>query len=83
MDNGWLQQLHFVDFAGSAVIHSVGGMAALVGAIIVGPRIGKYTKRSNGKIRSNAIAGHSITLGALRLFHPLVWMVRIQRCSSN
>ena len=69
--NGWLQQLHFVDFAGSAVIHSVGGMAALVGAIIVGPRIGKYTKRSNGSIRSNAIAGHSITLGALGCF--ILW----------
>ena len=69
--HGWLQQLHFVDFAGSAVIHSVGGMAALVGAIIVGPRIGKYTKRSNGKIRSNAIAGHSITLGALGCF--ILW----------
>ena len=69
--NGWLQQLHFVDFAGSAVIHSVGGMAALVGAIIVGPRIGKYTKRSDGSIRSNAIAGHSITLGALGCF--ILW----------
>ena len=69
--HGWLQQLNFVDFAGSAVIHSVGGMAALVGAIIVGPRIGKYTKRSNGKIRSNAIAGHSITLGALGCF--ILW----------
>ena len=69
--HGWLQQLHFVDFAGSAVIHSVGGMAALVGAIIVGPRIGKYTKRSNGSIRSNAIAGHSITLGALGCF--ILW----------
>ena len=68
---GWLQQLHFVDFAGSAVIHSVGGVAALVGAIIVGPRIGKYTKRSNGKIRSNAIAGHSLTLGALGVF--ILW----------
>ena len=68
---GWLQQLHFVDFAGSAVIHSVGGMAALVGAIIVGPRIGKYTKRSNGDIRSNAIAGHSLTLGALGVF--ILW----------
>ena len=74
--HGWLQQLNFVDFAGSAVIHSVGGMAALVGAIIVGPRIGKYTKRSNGKIRSNAIAGHSITLGALGCSY-LVWMVWI------
>ena len=65
---GWLAQLGFIDFAGSAAIHMVGGTAALVGAIIVGPRIGKYTKRSNGEIRSNAISGHSITLGALGCF---------------
>ena len=49
--HGWLQQLHFVDFAGSAVIHSVGGMAALVGAIILGARIGKYTKKADGTIK--------------------------------
>ena len=49
--NGWLQKLHFVDFAGSAVIHSVGGMAALVGAIILGARIGKYTKKADGTIK--------------------------------
>lgn len=70
-DYGWLAQLHFVDFAGSAVIHTVGGTSALIGAIVLGPRIGKYTKRSNGKIRSNAIAGHSLTLGALGVF--ILW----------
>ncbi len=68
---GWLQQLHFVDFAGSAVIHSVGGVAALVGAIIVGPRIGKYTRRKTGEVKVNAIPGHSLTLGALGVF--ILW----------
>lgn len=68
---GWLQQLGYVDFAGSTVIHMVGGTAALIGAIILGPRIGKYTKRSNGDIRSNVIAGHSLTLGALGVF--ILW----------
>ncbi len=68
---GWLQQLHFVDFAGSAVIHSVGGVAALIGAIIVGPRIGKYTRRRTGEVKVNAIPGHSLTLGALGVF--ILW----------
>lgn len=68
---GWLAQMGYVDFAGSTVIHMVGGTAALIGAIILGPRIGKYTKRSNGKIRSNVIAGHSLTLGALGVF--ILW----------
>lgn len=69
---GWLQQLHFVDFAGSAVIHSVGGVAALIGAIIVGPRIGKYTvRRKTGEVKVNAIPGHSLTLGALGVF--ILW----------
>jgi Amt family ammonium transporter len=58
--DGWLTELGFVDFAGSTVVHSVGGWAALVGAILVGPRLGKYT---NGK--SNAIPGHNLVLGAL------------------
>jgi Amt family ammonium transporter len=49
----------------------VGGTAALIGAIILGPRIGKYTKRSSGEIRSNVIAGHSLTLGALGVF--ILW----------
>ncbi|MGN0144595.1 MAG: ammonium transporter [Clostridium sp.] len=66
--NGWLAQLGFHDFAGSTAVHSVGGWCALVGASILGPRIGKYTK--DGK--SNAILGHSLTLGALGVF--ILWM---------
>lgn len=68
---GWLHQLQFVDFAGSAVIHTVGGTTALIGAILVGPRIGKYSKTKSGKIKSNAIPGHSLTLGALGVF--ILW----------
>jgi len=64
---GWLAQLGFHDLAGSTAIHMVGGIASLVGAAIVGPRIGKYGK--DGKI--NAIPGHSITLGALGVF--ILW----------
>ena len=62
---GWLAQLGFVDFAGSTVIHMVGGVAALIGAIVLGPRIGKYTKRADGSIQIHAIPGHSLTMGAL------------------
>jgi len=65
--DGWLTELGFVDFAGSSVVHSVGGWAALVGAILVGPRLGKYT---NGK--SNAIPGHNLVLGALGVF--ILWL---------
>ena len=64
---GWLAQLGFVDFAGSACIHTVGGISALIGAAMVGPRIGKYSKE--GKPR--AIPGHSLTLGALGVF--ILW----------
>ena len=64
---GWLAQMGFVDFAGSACIHSVGGISALIGAAMVGPRIGKYSK--SGKPR--AIPGHSLTLGALGVF--ILW----------
>lgn len=64
---GWLSNLGFKDFAGSTVVHMVGGIAALVGAKILGPRIGKYSK--DGK--SHAILGHSITLGALGVF--ILW----------
>ena len=64
---GWLSQLGFHDFAGSTAVHMVGGVAAFVGAKILGPRIGKYDK--NGK--SKAIPGHSITLGALGVF--ILW----------
>ena len=64
---GWLSQLGFHDFAGSTVVHSLGGWAAFMGAWIIGPRIGKYTK--DGKAR--VIKGHSLTLGALGVF--ILW----------
>ncbi len=69
---GWLAQLGFHDFAGSAAIHSVGGLTALIGAIMVGPRLGKYIKDKTGKVtKVNAIPGHSIPLGALGCF--ILW----------
>ena len=68
---GWLAKLGFIDFAGSAAIHTVGGTAALIGAIILGPRIGKYTKDADGKVKVHAILGHSIPLGALGVF--ILW----------
>jgi Amt family ammonium transporter len=64
---GWLEAMGFNDFAGSTVVHSIGGWLALAGAIVVGPRIGKYTP--DGKAR--AIPGHNITLGALGVF--ILW----------
>lgn len=64
---GWLGNMGFHDFAGSTVVHSVGGWAALVGAAIIGPRIGKYGK--NGEV--NTIPAHNITLGALGVF--ILW----------
>ena len=64
---GWLFQKGMIDFAGSTVVHSVGGWAALVGALILGPRLGKYGK--DGKV--NVIPGHSITLAALGVF--ILW----------
>lgn len=69
---GWLSELGFHDFAGSAVVHSCGGFIALAGAIVLGPRLGKYTKLSDGKIRSNAIPGHSLALAALGVW--ILWM---------
>ncbi|MDD7398325.1 MAG: ammonium transporter [Firmicutes bacterium] len=69
---GWLSKLGFIDFAGSAAIHMVGGISALIGAIMVGPRLGKYTRDANGKvIKVNAIPGHSLPLGALGCF--ILW----------
>ncbi len=64
---GWLMERGMIDFAGSTVVHSVGGWAALIGALLIGPRVGKYTK--DGK--SHAIPGHNITLGALGVF--ILW----------
>ena len=70
---GWLSTLGFHDYAGSCAIHMVGGIAALVGAIFLGPRIGKYVKDASGKVtKVNAIPGHSITLGALGVF--ILWL---------
>lgn len=69
---GWLAQLGFHDYAGSNCIHMVGGIAALIGAIMLGPRIGKYKKdKKTGKKISKAIPGHSLTLGALGVF--ILW----------
>ncbi len=65
--SGWLENLGFVDFAGSTVVHSVGGWLALAGAIILGPRIGKYDPEGNAK----AIPGHNITIAALGVF--ILW----------
>ena len=64
---GWLGELGFHDFAGSTAVHMVGGVAALVGAKMLGPRIGKYNKDGS----PNAIPGHSLTLGALGVF--ILW----------
>ncbi|MDB4582438.1 ammonium transporter [Draconibacterium sp.] len=63
---GWLDQLGFLDFAGSTIVHSVGAWVGLAGAIVLGPRIGKYV---NGKAK--AIPGHNLTLGALGVF--ILW----------
>ena len=65
---GWLEGLGFIDFAGSTVVHSVGGWAALAGAIVLGPRMGKYMK--NGQIRP--ILGHNMPLAALGVF--ILWL---------
>ena len=69
---GWLANIGFHDYAGSTAIHMVGGIAALIGAIILGPRIGKYERDENGNVtKVNAIQGHSIPLGALGAF--ILW----------
>jgi Amt family ammonium transporter len=66
--NGWLEGLGFIDFAGSTVVHSVGGWAALAGAIVLGPRMGKYSK--DGSIKP--ILGHNIPMAALGVF--ILWI---------
>ncbi len=69
---GWLAQLGFHDFAGSCAIHMVGGISALIGAKILGPRIGKFEKDASGKIiKVNAFPGHNIPIGALGVF--ILW----------
>ncbi|MBR0366628.1 MAG: adenylate cyclase, partial [Clostridia bacterium] len=70
---GWLSQIGFHDFAGSCAIHMVGGISALIGAKILGPRIGKFKKDKSGKVtRVNAFPGHNIALGALGVF--ILWL---------
>ena len=70
---GWLSQIGFHDFAGSCAIHMVGGISALIGAKILGPRIGKFTKDKDGKItKVNAFPGHNIPIGALGVF--ILWL---------
>jgi Amt family ammonium transporter len=68
---GWLSNMGFHDFAGSTVVHSVGGWAALMGALVLGPRIGKYVKGKDGSVSVKAFPGHNITLAALGVF--LLW----------
>lgn len=69
---GWLAVRGFHDFAGSCAIHMVGGIAALIGAAMLGPRIGKYkVDKKTGKKKARAIPGHSLTLGALGVF--ILW----------
>ena len=70
---GWLAQMGFHDFAGSCAIHMVGGISALIGAKILGPRIGKFTKDKSGKItKVNAFPGHNLPIGALGVF--ILWL---------
>ena len=64
---GWLSQMGFHDFAGSSIVHSVGGWLGLAGAAIIGPRLGKYTKDGKAK----AIPGHNLMIGALGVF--ILW----------
>jgi Amt family ammonium transporter len=68
---GWLAELGFHDFAGSTVVHSVGGWAAFMGAAVLGPRVGKYTKGADGKVTVRAFPGHNIPFACLGVF--LLW----------
>ena len=69
---GWLVKLGFHDFAGSCAIHMVGGISALIGAALLGPRIGKFNKDENGKVvKVHTFPGHNLPLGALGVF--ILW----------
>lgn len=69
---GWLAKLGFADFAGSTVVHATGGWAAFIGAVLLGPRLGKFGNgNGNGKRTARAIAGHSIPLATLGVF--ILW----------
>ena len=70
---GWLSQIGFHDFAGSNCIHMVGGISALIGAALLGPRIGKFEKDKSGKVtKVNAFPGHNLTAAALGVF--ILWL---------
>ena len=70
---GWLSDLGFHDFAGSCAIHMVGGLAALIGAAFLGPRIGKFVRDKKGKvIKVNAFPGHNLVIGCLGVF--ILWL---------
>lgn len=70
---GWLAQIGFHDFAGSACIHMVGGLCAFIGAWMLGPRIGKFVKNKEGKVvKVNAFPGHNLPIGALGVF--ILWL---------
>ena len=70
---GWLAQIGFHDFAGSNCIHMVGGISALIGAAMLGPRIGKFVKDKNGKVtKVNAFPGHNLPIGCLGVF--ILWL---------
>lgn len=70
---GWLAQMGFHDFAGSACIHMVGGICALIGAKMVGARLGKFSKNKEGKVtKVNAFPGHNLPIGALGVF--ILWL---------
>ena len=69
---GWLSQLGFHDFAGSCAIHMVGGISALVGAKLLGPRLGKFGKKADGSLQVNAFPGHNLPIGALGVF--ILWL---------
>lgn len=70
---GWLSQIGFHDFAGSCAIHMVGGISALIGAWLLGPRIGKFVKDAKGRItKVNAFPGHNLPIGCLGVF--ILWL---------
>ena len=70
---GWLAQMGYHDFAGSSVIHMVGGLTALIGAALLGPRIGKFMKKDGKVTKVNAFPGHNLVIGALGVF--ILWFV--------
>ncbi|MEJ2538978.1 MAG: ammonium transporter [Gemmatimonadota bacterium] len=68
---GWLEEMGFYDFAGSTLVHSVGGWGALAGALVLGPRIGKYMRTAEGALQIRPIMGHSMPLATIGMF--LLW----------